>query len=247
MSSVEPLDADEAAARRKPAVERVLEHILTALDAGQLEPGGRVNAARIAATLELSGAPVREALSILSGRGVVELLPDRGAVMRQLTPTDVIQIWHVVIPIAAVGLELAATAIASGADPAPLIARYVALRDDPTSIPPLQYLIRTNEYHWTAHELGGNRYVTLALECLGVPYWDRYLAKYIDVHANIDGYLNNYRRMHEAVMAGDGPAAGDVLRYHAKWSIDLIRSATLVAPHARRRRRGGIGRRSQSL
>ena len=50
--------------RRAPAVERVLDHILNELDARQLKPGGRVNAARIAATLSLSVAPVREALSV---------------------------------------------------------------------------------------------------------------------------------------------------------------------------------------
>jgi DNA-binding GntR family transcriptional regulator len=241
MSSTERLDEDEPPVRRVPAVERVLDHILEEMDAGHLQPGGRVNAARIAATLELSVAPVREALSILSGRGVVELLQDRGAIMRQLTPNDVIKVWQVVIPIGAVGLQLAASAIASGADSSTLVEKYAAIRDNPRAIPAVQFLIRTNEYHWAAHDIARNRYVTLAMDCLGVPYWDRYIVKYVDVQANLDGYLSNYRRMHEAVMAGDGPAAGEILRFHAHWSMDLIRKRAMEAVPLLRQRRPKAG------
>jgi DNA-binding GntR family transcriptional regulator len=233
-------DTAERPPQRVPAVERVLDHILNELDAGRLQPGGPVNAARVAATLDLSVAPVREALSILSGRGVVDLLPDRGAVIRQLTPTEVVQIWHVATPVAVLGLDLAASAIVSGADPSHLVARYEAILDSPRAVSALQFFYRANEYQWAAHDLAGNRYLTLAMECLGVAYWDRYLAKLIDVHANIDGYLNNYRRMHEAVMAGDGTGAGEVFRFHAAWSIELIRKGTMDAVSLRRRRRTKI-------
>ncbi len=78
-------DADAENGKRVPATERVLDHILAEMDAGRLAAGGRVNAARIASTLELSAAPVRERSALLAGRGVLDLLPDRGAVMRPFT------------------------------------------------------------------------------------------------------------------------------------------------------------------
>jgi DNA-binding GntR family transcriptional regulator len=240
LNNAAPSADNPHATRRVPAVERVLDHILTELDDGLLQPGGRVNAARIAATLELSVAPVREALSILAGRGVVELLPDRGAVMRQMTPRDVIQLWEVLTPVAAVGLDLAARAICAGADPAPLVIRFAAICDNPLAVTPLRFLLRLNDYHWAAHDLSGNRYLTIAVECMGVPYWDHYLVKLIDVHAHIDRYISNYRRLHEAVLAGDGAAASAVMNHHAAWSIDLIRKALAdVGALRRTRRRGG--------
>src|SRR5579883_2089348 len=91
--------------RRIPATERVLDYILEEMDAGRLGPGARVNAARIASTLGLSVAPVREALSILAGRGVIDLLPDRGAVMRPISPHQVSQMWEVIAAVAGVGLR----------------------------------------------------------------------------------------------------------------------------------------------
>jgi DNA-binding GntR family transcriptional regulator len=229
------------APRRVPAVEIVLDHILTELDTGKLQPGSRVNAARISARLDLSVAPVREALSILAGRGVVQLLPDRGAVMRQLTPQDVIQLWEIVSAIGCTGVYMAAKAVAAGGDPMLLKERYELIRDAPTKLSPLRFLLRLNDYHWAAHELAGNRYLTLALERLGLPYWDHYLVKFIDVRTHIDGYLANYRRLHESIMAGDGGAASATMRYHAAWSVDLVRQgrADVLAMHRRQVRRAG--------
>ena len=223
--------------KRVPAAERVLDFILAEMDAGRLGPGSRVNAARISATLDLSAAPVREALSILAGRGVLELLPDRGAIMRPFSAQQVSQMWEVIAAVGAVGLRSAARAAAAGGDTGEIVARYHDIGREPLAISPVAFLLHLNGYHWAVHRLGGNEFVTPALERLGVPYWDRYLAELIDVHANIDGYLTNYRRMHEAVMAGDGEAAAAVMHYHADWSIRLIRQRTERDGHGKRRRR----------
>jgi len=225
------------AARKIPGTERVLEHILSELDAGRLIPGSRVNAARIAQDLELSAAPVREALCVLAGRGVVELLPDRGAVMTPITSRDVRHMWEIIAPVGCVGLELAAKSILAGADPTALVAAYDSLRARASEPAALRFILALNEWHYAANAIGGNEFVTATLDRLGVAYWDRYLVGLIDVHANIHGYLENYRRMHEAVLAGDGPAASAVLRFHAEWSIGLIRKAEAMKPRARKSRR----------
>lgn len=223
--------------KRVPAAERVLEFILVEMDAGRLGPGARVNAARIAATLNLSAAPVREALSILAGRGILDLLPDRGAIMRPISPHQVTQMWAVITAVGGVGLRAAARAVAAGADTGELVARYEDIGREPLAVSPVAFLLRLNEYHWAVHRLGGNEFVTPALERLGVPYWDRYLGELIDVHANIEGYLTNYRRMHEAVLAGDDEAAAAILDYHASWSVGLIRQRIETAGATKRRRR----------
>jgi len=227
--------------KRVPAAERVLDFILAEMDAGRLKPGSRVNAARIAATLDLSAAPVREALSILAGRGVLDLLPDRGAIMRPFSARQVTQMWEVIAAIGALGLRLAAGAVAAGADTGEIVARYQDIGREPLAVSPVAFLLRLNGYHWAVHRLAANEFVTPALERLGVPYWDRYLAELIDVHANIEGYLTNYRRMHEAVMAKDGEAAAAVMHYHASWSVQLIRQHTEHEGHVKRGRRKKTG------
>lgn len=231
--------ADDGTAneRRVPATERVLDHILAEMDAGRLAAGSRVNAARIATTLQLSAAPVREALSVLAGRGVLDLLPDRGAVMRPFSAAEVVQLWELIAPIAAVGVTLAAQAITAGADPAPLAQRFAAICDEPLGKGPLDFILRLNDWHAVANELGGNPFVAVILDRLGVAYWDRYLVQLIDVAGNVEGYIANYRRMHEAVLAGDGRAATAIVHFHAEWSSALVNAAD-AARHGRKGRRG---------
>lgn len=223
--------------KRKPATERVLDFILSEMDEGRLKPGDRVNAARISATLELSAAPVREALSGLAGRGVLDLHPDRGAVMRPITPGEVVQLWDLIAPIGAVGLRAAANRIAAGDDPSELVRAHDWLIDRPLDRSPLGFILGLNEWHYAANRIGGNPFVNVALDRLGIPYWDRYLVNLIDVRAHIAGYLDRYRRMHEAVMVGDGEAAAATLRFHADWSIGVIKRADAAQAVGRRRRR----------
>lgn len=221
--------------KRVPATERVLDHILAEMDAGRLAPGARVNAARISSTLELSAAPVREALSVLAGRGVLDLLPDRGAVMRPFTPQQVVQLWALIAAVGSLGMASAARAITEGADSSELEATYSAIGREPGRATPVAFILRLNEWHYAANRLGGNPFIDQALEQLGVPYWDRYLVELIDVHANLDGYLGNYRRMHEAVMAGDAGSAIATMHYHADWSIALVKKAADRLAARRRR------------
>jgi DNA-binding GntR family transcriptional regulator len=214
----------------------VLDHILSEMDAGRLRPGARVNAARIGATLRLSAAPVREALSVLAGRGVLDLHPDRGAIMRPITPKEVTQMWDLIASVGAVGLQSAARAVRTGADSSDLVAAFDTICREPLAAAPLEFILRLNEWHYAVNRLGGNPFVSVAFDRLGLPYWDRYLVELIDVHANIKGYLANYRRMHEAVLAGDGPAAAAIVHYHADWSVGLIKqkAASSETPRSRR-------------
>lgn len=223
--------------KRIPATERVLDHILSEMDAGRLGPGSRVVAARIASDLDLSAAPVREALSVLAGQGVLDLLPDRGAVMREMTPKAVRQFWELLAPIGAVGLRLAARAIVDGADTAEITRKFAEIRREVGLEDPVSFLLLLNDWHYAVNRLGGNDFVTEAPSRLGVAYWDRYLVGIIDVPGHVDGYLTNYRRMYEAVMAGDGNGAAAILHFHADWSISLIDEAVASRKPARKSRK----------
>ena len=77
--------------RRQAAVDRLLTGILE----GRLRPGQRLVVQSLAETLGLGRMPIREALLILAGIGVVEVRPNRGAVVRGLRPVEVRGIYLV--------------------------------------------------------------------------------------------------------------------------------------------------------
>ncbi|MCA1686097.1 MAG: GntR family transcriptional regulator [Planctomycetia bacterium] len=73
----------------------IVESLLIAVFQGQLKAGQRLIAGELAARFGVSPTPIREALIALEGVGVVDLLPNRGAVIRRVTEDGVREICQV--------------------------------------------------------------------------------------------------------------------------------------------------------
>lgn len=236
MGNTDVTRKDDGTERKVPTTERVLNYILQELGAGRLGPGDRVNAAKVSSTLGISAAPVREALAILAGRGVVILYPDRGAIVRPLDAKDVCELWEILGGVVLIGVIDAARAVARGEKTEEIVSAYEAIGRDLESVMPVDFYLRLNEYHYALNALAGKQLVTDAMNQLGVAYWDHYLASYIDVRAELPTYLNTYRRLHEAVMAGDEKGAAAVMQFHCTWSIGKVQAGAAALPSPRRRR-----------
>ncbi len=97
-----------------PAVDRrmlheaVAERLRGLIVEGVLAPGAHLNERVLCAQLGVSRTPLREALRTLAGEGVVELLPNRGAVVAAMAREDVAHAFEVVAALEALAGELAA-------------------------------------------------------------------------------------------------------------------------------------------
>jgi DNA-binding GntR family transcriptional regulator len=108
-------DANEPVGRRILRQE-VMSRILTAVFQGRFVSGQRLVVQRLAEQYGVSPTPVREALVELSGLGIVDLLPNRGAAVRPFGRAEVREISQVRRV-----LEVEATRCACGrAEPAEL-------------------------------------------------------------------------------------------------------------------------------
>jgi DNA-binding GntR family transcriptional regulator len=61
---------------------------------GALAPGTRLNERILCEQLQVSRTPLREAFKTLAGEGLIEILPNRGAVVVQLSVTDIQQAFE---------------------------------------------------------------------------------------------------------------------------------------------------------
>jgi DNA-binding GntR family transcriptional regulator len=86
----------------------VTDRVRAAILGGQLGPGERVPQDELAQQLGVSRMPVREALRILESEGLVELRPHRGAVVVDLLPEDIAEIFEIRAMLEARAAELAA-------------------------------------------------------------------------------------------------------------------------------------------
>jgi DNA-binding GntR family transcriptional regulator len=70
------------------------ELIRDAIIGGQLLPGQRLKEEELARDLGISRTPIREALYILQTDGLIDSLPNRGAVVRRYSPEDIDEMYQ---------------------------------------------------------------------------------------------------------------------------------------------------------
>ena len=87
----------------------------TMLVEGQIVPGAKLNERELAAALNVSRTPLREAIKMLATEGLVDLLPNRGAVAVRLTEADVMHSFEVLAELEGLAGELAALRISDAA------------------------------------------------------------------------------------------------------------------------------------
>jgi DNA-binding GntR family transcriptional regulator len=74
---------------------QVTARLVTGIFAGSLRSGQRLVVQHLAKTYEVSPTPVREALVELASLGLVDLLPNRGAIVRPFGPAEVSEISQI--------------------------------------------------------------------------------------------------------------------------------------------------------
>jgi DNA-binding GntR family transcriptional regulator len=90
VSEIPPLKCDRGL-RRQAIVESLLRDVFQ----GRLRAGQHLVTQSLAERFHVSHTPIREALIALSGIGIIDLAPNRGAVVRQVTAKDVGEISQV--------------------------------------------------------------------------------------------------------------------------------------------------------
>jgi DNA-binding GntR family transcriptional regulator len=87
--------------------EQLRESIEEEVATGKLLPGTHLDEVELAARFKVSRTPVREALSLLAGEGLVEMRPRRGAVVASASPQRLIEMFEVMAELEAMCVRLA--------------------------------------------------------------------------------------------------------------------------------------------
>lgn len=88
--------------------DQVAERLRAMLVEGRIAPGAKLNERELCEALRVSRTPLREAIKLLSAEGLVDLLPNRGAVAVRLGESDVIETFEVLAELEGLSGELAA-------------------------------------------------------------------------------------------------------------------------------------------
>lgn len=92
---------------RRPLHEEAVDRLRDLIIQGRLAPRARLNERVLCQQLGISRTPLREAFKVLATEGLVELLPNRGAIVAGLDPTRLEQTFAVMGALEALAGELA--------------------------------------------------------------------------------------------------------------------------------------------
>jgi DNA-binding GntR family transcriptional regulator len=102
------MTADIISIPRAGLHEQVAQRLRQMLVENQIAPGAKLNERELSEVLQVSRTPLREAIKMLAAEGLVELLPNRGAIAVELTEDDVLHTFEVMAGLEALSGELAA-------------------------------------------------------------------------------------------------------------------------------------------
>jgi len=108
------MQADRQGIRRRYLYDEVAENLRDLILSGELRPQSRVNEPELAERFGISRTPLREAIKILSAEGLIELLPNRGARIANITESEIDEMIEVMAGLEGLAAELACLRISDG-------------------------------------------------------------------------------------------------------------------------------------
>ncbi|WP_299043246.1 GntR family transcriptional regulator [uncultured Tateyamaria sp.] len=193
--------------------ETAYAQLLAAIRRGEFGPGDRLRETDVAERLTLSRTPVREALRRLEADGIVEHRPRLGAVIRQLSHTELVELYEMRTLLERTAAEMAAKHAAP--------AEIEALRDINASFAlsaPAEAAALNQDFHRGIYHATRNRFLLDAARALNNALMLMGSTTLADsdrikvVTAQHDAIL-------DAVAAGDIAAAGMAAEAHLQTSL----------------------------
>ncbi|WP_233888014.1 GntR family transcriptional regulator [Paraburkholderia flagellata] len=203
-------------------VALAVNFLLEKIRQGEFAGGHRLVEGDLAAELDVSRGSIREALRILAGDGVVELIPHKGASVKRLNEGELIQIYE-----ALTGMHWAAVRICAKRSDEQEIQECIGaslkrLSQVRMAEDHLSWFLALGEYHRETYRLSGNPILKREQDRMHNVHFHRELTRYIKV-GNWDKYLSVYQRLTDAIRTGDVKKSGNIIADHLDHIVELLR------------------------
>jgi DNA-binding GntR family transcriptional regulator len=204
------------------SVEGVLIEIRTGIQRGRYAPGQRLITSDLAGHLGTSLAPVREALHILAGEGLVDIRPNKGASVVSFNTQTFIDGLQILEHIGALALQLLMPRLKDPEVHRGLERVLPPIFDAGRRRNPHDFFTAIAASHRLVNDFSGNAYLNPILNRLHLEYFYRQMADSLPDDF-WDRYMENYRVTGGYLLEGDGRAAERAWRKHVRWVIGMIR------------------------
>ncbi|WP_193210940.1 GntR family transcriptional regulator [Luteolibacter marinus] len=197
---------------RSRSVDKIRENLEQLIIEGGFTDGERLDEVRLAARFGVSRTPLREALRLLAGSGLVELIPRRGAFVVHPGIVELVEMFEVMAELEALCGRLAARRMSPG-DLAELTVAARGCEQALAEESPDDYYHRNEDFHQLIYKAAGNSFLVGEAQRL-----QRRLRPFRRMQLRAKGRMRQsmeeHRRILTALAEGNPTAAADALRDH---------------------------------
>ena len=207
--------------KRSTLMDRAFQQIREAIRSGKLKPGDRLVETQLAAEMQISRFPIREALRYLEKEGLVETMPFKGTYVAQLTEKDMEELYSLRSAIE----ELAVRILIKNIDEEKIkkLESIVAAMVQASENDNIDKMIAEDlRFHQTICELSGHRKllnVWLNLE----NQLQIFLTIEKNLFENSYQFVTTHHPILEAIKSGKTGSAQKAIRDHLKLAMSVIR------------------------
>jgi DNA-binding GntR family transcriptional regulator len=205
-------------------VDSIVEGVMK----GRYAPGQRLIAADLAEEFKVSRAPVREALHVLAGEGVVELIANRGARIRRLSVEERVEFLEFTEAICVLGVRLATGKARDPEVRADIEAAYQPIEEAWARRHAVDFVEALYRYHIELNRLSGNQFLDFFYRRPYIRFYTTLLAE-LAPGGHWEQYILNYRLIHEMTLSGDAHSAVITFTSHIRWVLRNMRAAGVGA------------------
>lgn len=209
----------------KSRSELLREEIEEMIATGVLKPGQHLDETELALQFGVSRTPIRETLIQLSSMGLVVIRPRRGAVVAELGPQQLVEMFEVMSELEATCARLAARRM-TGGEQAALLAAHAACKEARDSNDSDDYYYRNEAFHEAIYAGSHNQFLIAETRSLY-----RRLRPYrrlqLRVRDRVANSYNEHDGVVKAILDGNGELAAELTRNHVM--IQGQRFADLMA------------------
>ncbi|MEI2418156.1 GntR family transcriptional regulator [Orrella sp. JC864] len=200
--------------------QTVTDRLRTMIVEAVLPPGARLNERELCESLGISRTPLREAIKVLAAESLVEILPNRGAMVARMTEEDIRQTFELMSGLEAFGGELACERITARE-----LAEIEALHEEMLACRARRdlpaYYSRNHAIHDRISQAARNPalrqiYVSINLRLQALRFRSNFQ------EAKWDHAIQDHIQMIEALRARDGKRLSAILRQHLLDKRDAV-------------------------
>ncbi|MFZ6849569.1 GntR family transcriptional regulator [Undibacterium sp. RuRC25W] len=201
------------------------EEIEEMIAMGHLQPGHHLDETELATQFGVSRTPIREALIQLASMGIIDMRPRRGAQVATISPQQLVEMFEVMAEFEAMCGRMAARRM-SKAEMQELQAAHLACQSASNTDDTDDYFYQNEQFHQLIYQGSHNEF--LSTQALNLHRRLRpYRRLQLRVRDRVKMSFHEHDQVVEAIMAGDGEQAAQLLRGHI--IIQGERFADLIA------------------